>query len=1158
MSEIRYFTDGEQATAAVLNRPSKDLELVDSVMSKVQFEANAAARREQYADNGVVDWGFSLSNPSDYGNIGGKLSMWTWPNRIAKGTLELGGYSDQGNSTKFNIAGSIITAKYIANTSYERVSIKIPEGPLPKNITDTTNIPGIDRGNFGILVNDNRDWIISQENRTFETSVGDWIAYNSSAYKTEVSYNDTEKRARITQNGETDDNIYGAIIQLYNNISLIAGVRYKLEYDFYGFDDTNGNNSIWIRRDNNITNGVEGITPTLNEETGKYELEFDVDISTTDGIIMIRGYNYYGEHIDEWFEIDNVSLKIVEDKNIIVSLKDTEAGSDINDVAENFVLSNSVSRQDLVFIEAWDENISDRNMVYPYGNVQYTGGNTDNLNNIAKGTFDGYDTYSLFGEWQEVGNLIGYGYKWDDLTLVQKIQFSKNPENNVYKDGTEWYQKRFKIRVVKGIDNDWKENTHLFVGKPTSVHKGGAWDIYSEYKDTFSGEAIMSGKIITNGKMETIYDYGTYDSIIGAFFLKKTIDTPTTDSEFFIFSDRTRGNKIPSRVVPIALVQRRNAGIWHDVFNPEGTAKVYVDGSALYSWETNIINSLEDCFDEAMIAAINPDTLEVSRLSSNTDGHVSTGSIASGVAGRPDGLYYDCVNDKDVKDLRMSSTVKPLSEIIEEYTRQFKNAEMRGEEQQFNIKQDGELYWLSSAWDSNKKDGGIYLHKDSDDNGIHDGLQKDLFMNNIITGLWNEYKEYYVQWFDINKKSLGFSEIKEVSDYDKLYGDDVQPSNAVAVKFFLKDKKTYTYNNTLTHCDIIGDPRKLSDRVKYTVVDGTSQTVDLLLNDYVLNDDGHIYRALVSRDGIDLDTDDYTNTDKWIDLGTDGSIGGYPQEWLDNGVLGNPLVMVEDKSALPIDSLYDDVRITQKLKKKLIGFYKILVSAKDGSWIEYSLFNNSDLEYGYMYDTTYNTIKININNSYNSMGYSSEQEMLDLMIVKVYYLTYTNILISDYNRDVKSIIDYASIEGDTQSSNNPISIVTQSLINKVNESTNDQAYGLKFHNIGFYLSSGQRRLSDNYGVPTTFDNADDLVSFDAAQVTNSPQVKYFIYLSESNNRLTFHSVFRELKYDSGIGSWGDDNQIRIASNLRTLTDLNGNKIQNGQKAVNLPYFIGDN
>ena len=59
--------------------------------------------------------------------------------------------------------------------------------------------------------------------------------------------------------------------------------------------------------------------------------------------------------------------------------------------------ADAISRSDLVFLESWHEDISEKNFIYPLGNTQYVGGNTDGLTGIANGAFTGFETYSLFG-----------------------------------------------------------------------------------------------------------------------------------------------------------------------------------------------------------------------------------------------------------------------------------------------------------------------------------------------------------------------------------------------------------------------------------------------------------------------------------------------------------------------------------------------------------------------------------------------------------------------------------------------------------------------------------------------------------------------------------------------------------------------------------------
>ena len=122
-------------------------------------------------------------------------------------------------------------------------------------------------------------------------------------------------------------------------------------------------------------------------------------------------------------------------------------------------------------------------------NIQYRGGNTDGISGIDDTDwFDGYDTYSLFGNWQTAGDLVGKGYKWSDLTPEEKTKFVSNPDNNVFlSDNGEFIQVRYRVRVVKGLKgNVWriKENVvpaiEGIVGQYLSP-KGQHTNIYSDF-----------------------------------------------------------------------------------------------------------------------------------------------------------------------------------------------------------------------------------------------------------------------------------------------------------------------------------------------------------------------------------------------------------------------------------------------------------------------------------------------------------------------------------------------------------------------------------------------------------------------------------------------------------------------------------------------------
>jgi hypothetical protein len=129
--------------------------------------------------------------------------------------------------------------------------------------------------------------------------------------------------------------------------------------------------------------------------------------------------------------------------------------------------------------------------------------------------------------------------------------------------------------------------------------------------------------------------------------------------------------------VPIALVQRRNSGAYHPVFNSEGTALFLRENgnlaaeNAWYNSNVKIPSTAADCF-------------KLGSPSENVAGNVApfgsntSGAISDNYYGRPDGKFYDAIYASDVQDLRMSSKKLPLAEIREKYKRMAIAGDVRG------------------------------------------------------------------------------------------------------------------------------------------------------------------------------------------------------------------------------------------------------------------------------------------------------------------------------------------------------------------------------------------------------------------------------------------------------------------------------------------------
>ena len=221
------------------------------------------------------------------------------------------------------------------------------------------------------------------------------------------------------------------------------------------------------------------------------------------------------------------------------------------------------------------------------------------------------------------------------MTEAQKRAFVANPENNCYLDGDKVIQVRYRVRVVQGIS----DTTNSFRGAVGAVYlalnENGAnstFLINAKGKQVLSKETKEYANRVTTGS----YGYEGANTVLG-------INTVAGD----LVSINTFGT--PTNVayegkcfaLPIALVHRKNSGLYSPVYNPNGSKKASDDK---FWYATTIsFTSISDCF--------NPDKLLT-----------ASGYIGS-VSGRPDGLFYDQVHESCILDLRNSS------KKVEDYSR---------------------------------------------------------------------------------------------------------------------------------------------------------------------------------------------------------------------------------------------------------------------------------------------------------------------------------------------------------------------------------------------------------------------------------------------------------------------------------------------------------
>ena len=1093
-------------------------------MTEAEFRALQEQRRKQYAGSGFVEWG----NDVTYNKVPGSQGLWSFtnPNNAPSNMFGLTPMSFSGGDIgefypKINVNGSILTIKELGNKWSSGNSGAIIILPKPTTslftVKDSTSLNGdMKQGDFAILKDLDRELII---NGTFNENIDGWVDVNND---NTLSYDSDNNRLKVSGRGNyikfSEDNRY-----------YLKGIKYKVRFDYDNNEETP---DIALYYGGYILNQTQ-----LN--TGSYEFEFVGNGHSKFEFLV------FDLEQDHYCYFDNISIKQAEEQPI-VALQDMSAGIDVYENADKFEARDSVSRQDLAFLEAFEVDITTRRG-YPYGNTQYRGGNVCGLSGIAEGDFEGADTYSLFGNWQQPNDLVGKGYNWNELSIEDKIKFASDPDNNIYlSEDDKVMQTQYRIRVIKGLSNKWSGVRY----GDLKNHDGALSAVYNYFP-------------MVKGKLTDIYQ----DIIRGAYtFLPdnttwsgQTIDYVGYKSRNDNYGKDTFEQNVFA--LPIALIQRPNDGIFHKIYNPAGTAYlINSDGNDIVPFEefaldNTYITSLEDCFDVSKIAYKDSDGNYVAGNDDNAE--TRTGLIASGVTANEAGRYADEINEMDIEDLRMSAHKKPLEEIHNIEKLKDITGERRGKEvnSKFYVFANNEdVLYTGDSINSNKAKKSLYVAAGTDDYTLKEYNKIIYSTENRIIHIFDDNGNYIKLMYKSSYKLRRLT----FNHTNKSYGLPWSTGSTVKLTILVELADTYTFNNTLIQTDLIGDPRSLSDRVKYITTSGDDQTAVIRKNTYV-KADGNYYRSLVDRGNdaitIDPDTEDYNNTDNWINLGDDGSIGGYKDEWIEKGFSGTPLLVGEKgESLLPIDLGHSrsDNAIAIKANRKMIesNYWSLYVLSKNGSFIKYH-YSSNDESKSYFREWNKNIVNINITDSYSDLGYTSAQEMLDLMKVIVIYKTKTNTMELADNSEVYTDI-FSGWSGNHYGNKDNV-FVYQNLINKVPTGNNNNS---TFRSQKFVITNtGYRSYSNMLDSSGYYGYVKDTIKEHKYDPSVTHALKYFTYLTQKNNRLYLQYVFKELKYD---GSWGDDNKFQITNKVSTTTDTNGNTVLFGQKRVPLPYFYNEN
>ena len=589
------------ATYTIRNTSVQDWR--DTAMSKAQFNALAVERRANRAGSGAEEMGKGNATTTLNVNEGVHTSA------TAQNTFYLGKVGGSGTSKTDHyvgyINGSIVACKYLNTTTADAALLLAPAPTvLPYNATLTTE--QISTGVIKHADASNSGLIV---NGKFDTDTSGWTASANTALSIDTN------RLKILSSST-----YG---RAYQSVTTVVGKKYALELDI--LIGTSNSVSVWVgtsSSDNSLY-----VSPIYTID-GRRVIEFTATTAISYIQVIPFGNGIY-------CFIDNIAV----------------------------YPADAISRSDLVFLETWHEDVSEKDFVYPLGNVQYLGGVTDGMGAIVSGAFGGSGTYSLFGNWQASSALVGKGYVWSTMTDTQKKAFVANPENNCYLDGDKVIQVRYRMRVVMGWGDSW-DNTTVDISS-TAPNK----------MLRYTGEAY----VIAKGKLTSVSDIGAPSTVNARYIGKTTYFDRSTDYGAFFASYEFYGNTNDNPLavayegkcfaLPVALVHRRNQGAYHPVYNANGTSgRWYSDGSVL-AWDNGLlppIVSISDCFNFAPASLV-----QIGKIPSGIYGAFIS-SVPNCVR-RPDGLFYDQVSAVDFKpsnkgaDLRNTTKKRTAQNLIEEF-----------------------------------------------------------------------------------------------------------------------------------------------------------------------------------------------------------------------------------------------------------------------------------------------------------------------------------------------------------------------------------------------------------------------------------------------------------------------------------------------------------
>jgi hypothetical protein len=424
---------------------------------------------------------------------------------------------------KFNLDGVVIGLSPINDNS----NIKIPMGD-DVEIKVVSNTETLD---FDLKMNDL--FVINDTDREFSpftifdnvSKVDDYFP-DTADYTTE--HLSGESMMQVTGTSDSDYSITNTLGDHFNflenrtytlNIELETEGDNVVEVEFIDSSDDSVNNTFFL--DSNTFSGTVNTTlrfkPTSNM-VGRFA--FKVSNSSGIGIVKIKGLSVKDTLVDG----ESVVYRHIADT--------VNSGEDIYlHIASLVTMDNkSLYFKDIVILESWLEEVNQTDFVYPFGNIQYSGGIVDGIPSLIVGNFDGSDTYSLFGDFQSPGEYIGKGYRWSNMSESYKNLFCSNPLNNMIKTNGKFYQYRYKITVHKN-SKYWNYNVTSGKGLLSSLVN----DL---------NEDIVLKRLSIPLCMVTRYNKSMYHNKHNPYGLMATKDATNNPKPFYLTKDTFNVNDV--------------------------------------------------------------------------------------------------------------------------------------------------------------------------------------------------------------------------------------------------------------------------------------------------------------------------------------------------------------------------------------------------------------------------------------------------------------------------------------------------------------------------------------------------------------------------------------------------------------------------------------